>query len=181
MIIYVMRHGTTVWNEKEITQGHSQNRLSKTGKKLVEEQAESFIDKVDVIFSSPLMRTMQTANIMNKKLKVKIIKDERLIEINQGIFTGRKKSSLTEEEKLIKNERSSKYGIETFQSVYNRIKDFLEYLKTFKYKSVLIVTHNAGASSCEQILNNAEIDFKDFKNFHLFGNAEIKRFEFKNI
>ena len=181
MKIFVMRHGTTTWNEKEITQGHSQNRLSNAGKKLVEEQAEKFKGRVDIIFSSPLMRTMQTANIMNKKLKVKIIKDERLIEINQGIFTGRKKNSLTEEEKIIKKERSSKHGIESYQSVYNRIKDFLEHLKTFKFKSILIVTHNVGASILEKILNNNEIDFNNSQNFHSFYNAEIKEFEYKNI
>jgi hypothetical protein len=34
-----MRHGTTVWNEKGITQGHTNNRLSKKGKILTEEVA----------------------------------------------------------------------------------------------------------------------------------------------
>lgn len=46
--------------------------------------------KFDIIFCSPLMRTIQTANIINKFHNVKIVKDERLIEIDQGIFTGYK-------------------------------------------------------------------------------------------
>ncbi|MBO7527954.1 MAG: histidine phosphatase family protein [Clostridia bacterium] len=40
MNLYVLRHGTTVWNEKGITQGRSQNRLSKSGYKLVENVAK---------------------------------------------------------------------------------------------------------------------------------------------
>ena len=31
MNLFVMRHGTTVWNEKGITQGRTNNRLSKSG------------------------------------------------------------------------------------------------------------------------------------------------------
>ena len=62
-----MRHGTTVWNEKGITQGRSSNMLSQSGKALTEQAANMLKDvQIDVIFASPLMRTMQTANIINK-------------------------------------------------------------------------------------------------------------------
>ena len=40
MNLYVMRHGTTVWNEKGITQGRTNNRLSKGGVLLTQEVAE---------------------------------------------------------------------------------------------------------------------------------------------
>ena len=33
MNLYIMRHGTTTWNEKGITQGRSNNKLSKKGNK----------------------------------------------------------------------------------------------------------------------------------------------------
>ncbi|MBP3630184.1 MAG: histidine phosphatase family protein, partial [Clostridia bacterium] len=66
MKVYVMRHGKTVWNEKNRIQGLSRNRLSKTGDELVKIVAERYKNvQFDVIFASPLMRTMQTANIMN--------------------------------------------------------------------------------------------------------------------
>ena len=101
MKIYIMRHGSTVWNEKGITQGRSRNMLSENGRFLVQELANKYKNiQFDVIFSSPLMRTMQTSNIMNKYHNVKIIKDERLIEIDQGVFTGRSKNDLTEDYNL---------------------------------------------------------------------------------
>ena len=66
MKLYLMRHGTTLWNEKDITQGRSSNRHSKNGVELTKKVSKEFKNnKIEVIISSPLMRTMQTANIMN--------------------------------------------------------------------------------------------------------------------
>ena len=180
MTIFVMRHGTTVWNEKGIIQGWSSNRLSKKGKIEVKKRAEEYRNQeFDVIFSSPLMRAMQTANIMNEFHKVKIVKDQRLIEINQGIFTGRHKDSLTEEEKVLRLKRDKRCRIETYQSVYKRSEDFITELKNSRYENVLIVTHNVGASFITSILNKNQIDFKDENQLRNFGNAEIKVFEVK--
>ena len=75
MKIYVLRHGTTFWNEEGRTQGRRQNKLSENGKKLAELTAEKLKDKqIDIVYASPLMRTMQTANIVNKYHNAKIIK-----------------------------------------------------------------------------------------------------------
>jgi probable phosphoglycerate mutase len=133
MKVYVMRHGTTVWNERGITQGRTNNRLSKQGKLLTEEVARKYKDiNFDVIFASPLMRTMQTANIINKYHGAKIIKDERLIEIDQGIFSGKGKNEITEEEKKLKFARAKECGMESYQSVYERIANFVQELKQNK-------------------------------------------------
>lgn len=176
MKIYVMRHGKTVWNEKQITQGQTNNRLSKNGKIKTQEVAQKYADtSFDVIFCSPLMRTMQTANIMNAFHGIKIIKDARLIEIDQGIFTGRSKNSLTDEEKKHKLSRDKKYGLETYQSVQKRTKNFIEDLKKLQYKSVLIITHNVSASFIEEIVTNKNND-TNCENRH-FDNSEIKCFD----
>ena len=54
MKIYIMRHGRTNWNEKWITQGRSQNMLSKTGKSEAMQVAQKFADtKIDLIVCSP--------------------------------------------------------------------------------------------------------------------------------
>ena len=78
MNIYVMRHGTTVWNEKGITQGLTNNRLSKNGVALTEKVSLEYKNiKFEAIYCSPLTRTVQTANIMNKYHNLKIIKDTK--------------------------------------------------------------------------------------------------------
>ena len=90
MEVYLMRHGLTVSNERKITQGLTKGRLSKTGKIQTLEQAEKYkYINFDVIFSSPLVRAIQTSNIMNRFHNVKIIKQELLTGIDQGIFTNR--------------------------------------------------------------------------------------------
>ena len=176
MNIYVMRHGTTVWNEKGIIQGRSHNRLSKNGKILVKEVSKKHKNtKFNIIFSSPLMRTMQTANIMNQYHKVKIIKDDRLIEINQGIFTGRKKNSFTEKERQLRAVRDESCGMEKYQSVYLRVKDFLNEL--ISSRNVLIITHNVNATFIANILSGNKVDFENWNHTHNFDNAEIRCFE----
>ncbi len=180
MEILVMRHGTTVWNEKRIVQGRTHNRLSKAGKEIAMTRAEEFKnEKIDLIFASPLMRTMQTANIMNQFHKVKILKNDMIIEMDQGIFTRRIKASITPEEKVLKKSRSPETKMERFESVFERCVKFIEFLKAnYADKKVLIVTHNVVASFIERAIKNG-YDFKDeyIEKCCTFDNAEVKRFE----
>ena len=177
MEIYVMRHGRTVWNEKHICQGRSQNRLSKTGKLQVEEQALKYKDvNFDIIFTSPLMRTMQTTNIMNKYHKAKVIRDERIIEVNQGIFTGKQKGKLTDEQKFAINQSKKDSGIETYEEVYKRTIDFINYLRqNYNDKKILVVTHGMISSYIEKIGNRTSLEQNELTNYSTFDNAEIKK------
>ena len=179
MKIYVMRYGTTVWNEKGITQGRTNNRLSKAGKILTEQVALAHKNtKFDVVFCSPLMRTMQTANIINKYHGVKIVKDDRLIEIDQGVFSGKSKHDVSDKEMKLKLARSKECGMESYQSVYERVENFVnELLTTKKYENVLIVTHNVTASFIADILSGINVDFENDSHLRNFANAQIKCFD----
>ena len=56
MKVFIMRHGTTVWNEQGFTQGRSNNRLSKSGVELTKKVAENFAkEKI-----RPLLANMQS-------------------------------------------------------------------------------------------------------------------------
>ena len=180
MEILVMRHGTTVWNEQKITQGRTNNRLSKAGKEIAIERANEFKnEKIDLIFASPLMRTMQTANIMNQFHGVKIIKDERIIEIDQGIFAGRRKSTLTPEEIALKRKQAEGTGMEKFEAVFKRCTEFIEFLKKeYSDKRVLIVTHNIVASFMELAIKNGYQYREEYIDKPcIFKNAELKIFQ----
>ena len=180
MNLFVMRHGTTVWNEKGITQGQSQNRLSKNGIMLVKNQAKKYANqKFDIIVCSPLMRTVQTANIMNFYHNVKIVKDQKLIEGDQGYFAGKRKDNLTDFELTSKNARSKEFGMEGFDEVEIRVRDFLKTLKQkYPYENVLIVTHNVNATFIDYILRNEPFDAKKYSSLKIFENAEIKSYKF---
>lgn len=178
MNLYVMRHGKTVWNEKGITQGQTNNRLSKNGILVTQEVAKNLKDiPFNIIISSPLMRTIQTANIINAYHKVKVVKDFKLIEINQGIFTGRSKYSLSDEEQALKNSRAKSTGMESYQDCFNRIKTFIEEIKSkYNYETVLIVTHNCNATFIEDVICGKKVDFNDNNFLRNFKNAEVKKF-----
>ncbi len=179
MKVYVMRHGTTVWNEKGIVQGLSNNRLSKSGIELTKKVAVAFKQvPIDAIICSPLCRTVQTANLMNKYHNVKIFKDKNIIEIDQGIFTGRHKDTISSQEWQLKNARSSACLMESCEHLYERVKHFVNTLK-FKYSfnTVLVITHSCVATMLEQIFLNSNIDPKQISIDRTFDNAEIKLFE----
>lgn len=176
MELYIMRHGETNWNHNGIIQGRSKNRLSKLGESQVKAQAEKFKDTpFDLIISSPLVRTIQTSKIMNQYHGVKILKDDRLIEIDQGVFVGRKKKTLTSEEKEIREKRLPEYGIESYESVVKRTKDFLIDLKSkYSDKTILVCTHRSIASSLFVLVKNMDATADEVRDFDMFGNAEVQ-------
>ncbi len=180
MNLYVMRHGQTVWNERGISQGRSQNRLSKIGKEQVQERAKEYAHvKFDIIYASPLMRTMQTANIMNRYHNVNIQKNNNLIEIDRGTFTGKMFNDLTDDQKILfmKNDEGCK--MESYKHLFDRVKIFVNFLKyDCRYDDVLIVTHERVASFIEHILTDTYLDLNDKKTFITYKNAEIKSFKF---
>lgn len=180
MNLYVMRHGRTNWNEKGIIQGRRNNMLSKTGKQQAEKTALKYKDvKFDIIVCSPIKRTMQTANIVNKYHNVKIIKDEDIIEVDQGDFSGRLNSSLTEEEKIKKHERSKEYHLESYDDVFERDKKFLKTLKQkYPYENILVVTHNCNAGYIDYIMRYGFVDKYNYDDLKMFDNAEIRKYTY---
>lgn len=177
MKLYVMRHGVTIWNEKRRTQGQVHNKLSKMGIEDVKSTAIKIKDiKLDYIFTSPLLRAVQTANLVNKHHKVKVIKDERLTDIDQGWFTGKYFDSLTEEEKEGKRNKEAKYNMESTEHFYLRIKEFFNYIKTeFKNFTILVVTHSGGVRLLEYTTKYDYFDKELFKDITLIEHSKIKK------
>ena len=62
MVLYLIRHGKTTYNEKGLLQGKSDIPLNEEGQKQSLLLHNYFLDKkVDVCFSSPLKRALDTA------------------------------------------------------------------------------------------------------------------------
>ncbi len=77
-MIYIIRHGQTELNITNVLQGRSNHPLNETGIRQAEEAAERLKDiSFDVVYSSPLIRAVRTAEIIVPDLKPII--DERLI------------------------------------------------------------------------------------------------------
>lgn len=176
MNLYIMRHGRTTWNEIGIVQGRSSNPLSDFGISQVEQKSKQFnFEPLDIIFCSPLKRTIQTAEIVTKYHPCRIIYSNHLTEIDQGIFTGKSKNELSADEIKQKNTRSHS-SMEQFASVYNRAGLFLDELKKQSYSNVLIVTHDIVAIMLENIILEKQLNSSCSNFVNDFDNAEIKHF-----
>lgn len=72
MKVYFVRHGESLGNKKHAHQG-SGERLSKEGKKQALKVAKRLKEiDLDVVYSSPYVRTKETSEIIAKELKLKI-------------------------------------------------------------------------------------------------------------
>jgi 2,3-bisphosphoglycerate-dependent phosphoglycerate mutase len=89
MILYLVRHGQSVYNAQRRIQGQSDIPLSPFGEHQSQALAAAFAPlKIDAVYASPLLRAMQTAQPVAAALHLEIHTDDRLKEINAGVFQG---------------------------------------------------------------------------------------------
>jgi len=87
--IILVRHGQTAWNKEERFRGRADLPLDETGIKQVEAAANKLANcGAKAIYSSPLQRTMMTAEPIAAKLNLTIQPLEGLIDIDYGAWQG---------------------------------------------------------------------------------------------
>ena len=87
--VYVVRHGQTAWNLEEVFRGHMDIPLDETGKKEVHLAGEAIKDEtLHAIYSSPLSRSMETAENIAKFQNVEVTPLEAIIDISYGEWEG---------------------------------------------------------------------------------------------
>ena len=87
-MIYIIRHGQTELNIRNVLQGRSNHPLNETGIRQAEEAAERLKGiTFDAVYSSPLIRAVSTAEIIAPAVEPVI--DERLIEMEYGPYEGK--------------------------------------------------------------------------------------------
>lgn len=146
---YLMRHGEAETNVQKIVCGNVTHThcLTERGKKLAEKAGEGLKEAgIEVIISSPILRTKETARVVAKVIGMdpeSIVYDERLKEVQTGVFED---ASDPEFEGSFKDKRE-RYtkrpeGGESAMDVKRRVMAALyEYEKMFNGKRILIVTH----------------------------------------
>lgn len=148
--VVASRHGEAQSNKNGFLNSSIVNRdneLTALGKEQIINAAENFKiknQKFDLIISSDLIRTKQTADIFSTVMGAPIIFDERLREVGVGDFEG---GSGKEFDKLREGnfgawQNNSPHGIESFTNLKKRVYSFVEDIKE-KYfdKKILLVTH----------------------------------------
>lgn len=95
MNLYLVRHGESVFNAEGRIQGHADIPLSELGRRQGTAAAEVLAGlSLDALFASPLRRAYETAEIIAARVNLPIETDDRLKEINVGIFQGQLRAEL---------------------------------------------------------------------------------------
>lgn len=156
-MLYIMRHGKTEWNALHKLQGRTDIPLNEEGKRMARQACEKYKElNIDVCYCSPLVRALETAQIVLKNRKIPIIKDKRLSEMSFGEYEGIENSLaipdcpinviFNQPEKYIE----SVGGAETFEQLFARTGSFLKEVvepQIQAEKDILIVGHGAMNSS----------------------------------
>lgn len=95
MILDCIRHGESLYNAEGRIQGHIDIPLSELGWRQAEAAADALRgEPIEAVFSSPLTRAVQTAEIVAAGHHLPVECDARLMEIAAGLFQGRLRSDL---------------------------------------------------------------------------------------
>ncbi|XZE19283.1 histidine phosphatase family protein [Pirellulaceae bacterium SH449] len=89
MLIYIIRHGESLFNRENRIQGQTDVALSPFGEQQAAAIAETFQPgDLDAIFCSPLKRAYYTALPLSERLSLELQPMDDLKEIHAGIFSG---------------------------------------------------------------------------------------------
>jgi probable phosphoglycerate mutase len=158
---YIVRHGESENNVLEIDVSKIENKhlygLTEKGRRNIERHAKSCHD-FDYIFTSPLRRAVESAEIFASFAKCPVIVDERLIELNFGDFDlcayG---ASGISEKKMRKDKDIAQPNGESWRQLEERVLDFYKEINsTYQEKSILLVTHGV---CVEIVIENIDKEF----------------------
>ena len=141
--IYLVRHGETEYNNREIIHGQYDVPLNEYGIKQAKLLGlELKNTHFDLCICSPLGRAKQTANeILKHHPNVPIIYDDRLMEIYLGDLENTTEYPIDylQDEKL---DVLIKHGVESHAHFFMRIKSALDDITTkYNDKDILVVSH----------------------------------------
>ena len=172
-MIYIIRHGQTDWNVEGRYAGRIDAPLNSKGieqANVIKEELKHI--KFDKVFSSPLLRAYKTAEIICGGGN--IIKDERLIERNNGGLEGKLKTEVNCNIDF-NDPNECKYNIENIIEFRKRIKNFFDdIVYKYKGKNILVVTH-AGVGIYARCYFEGEPNNNDYSEYKI-KNCEVIKY-----
>lgn len=203
-LIIFMRHGQAYNNVQKLLVGRNlESHLTELGIEQVKNTSQ-ILKTIDIhkIYSSPVIRTMETAEIVSKIIDLPVEKDERLFEIELGKLVGMYYEDLINKHGNLfvkfycDDDQNSllEFEVESFGAVKKRISELLkEIVIKHANENVLLISHldpikaaislvmNIKPSSVYNIwIPNASLNiFKNYNNdLSLYGIniMDIRRF-----
>ena len=188
-----LRHGESVSNVTGVINANPkmENGLTELGRDQVYSEIQQLPHDIDYIFSSPLQRTKETAEIIKAKLGLsdnQFIIDNRLRERSPGsIWEGKLWQSVhTEEESQTHRDfwhNKLTDDAESLKKTYERTMDFMfDIEKNYHNKKILIVSHGGILKTIQFALNHYGEEKKALTFYlktKLPDNAKVLNFNFR--
>jgi broad specificity phosphatase PhoE len=181
MHLLLIRHGETDWNSAGRIQGHTDIPLNARGIEQAEKLAARLAnEKVNAVYTSPLVRARVTADLIAQKLGIAAIPDDRLKEKYLGDFEGITGAEFEQQHGEIYRawrESAVHYplpGEETLAALQERVRAFLDYVRGEHPHGTQIVIVSHGGTLSMFIATLIGLDIHARFPFW-FDNASISR------
>jgi broad specificity phosphatase PhoE len=186
MIYYLIRHGETESNLKRIYAGWNKEELTIKGRNQIVDLAKRLTSlEIDQIYTSPIKRALQTAQIIGYFLKITPIVEERLKELRLGIWQGMHEDEVARqypEEWKIWNTRPAELvldGRETLHELLERVLSGLQRIAAAENKgNVAVITHVAVIRVLQLYFGGRSLN--DYRKLPVPANGCVLEFEFQN-
>lgn len=164
--LYLVRHGETVDNARQIMQGQTQGELNENGLQQAQRVSREWQNRhLDVVIASDLKRSIDTARIIAAPHHLDVVTTPLLRERDWGSFTGRYIPEL-------KGEKWPE-DIETLENLLSRAGEFIAYVReTFPGKKVLAVGHGIINKAIQAVYYR-----KSMNEIERMLNAEVRTLE----
>jgi len=151
------------WTDWDLTE-KGKIQAENIGKKLSSE----YEDKKFVMYSSPLKRSLQTAEIVSKYFDVEINFDDSLKERNLGLAVGKSvdwfRENMQRQEHTI-DDRFFDDG-ESRRDLWNRLLPFYDKILNSKDENIIIVSHGDTLSVFNAMWLELDVEFLNTGNLH---------------
>ncbi len=149
---FYIRHGQTDWNLAGRWQGHTDIALNDTGRQQAHDAAPRVATlPITHLYSSPLSRAKETADIVNKSLNLPLIMNAGLKEVGFGILEG-KQDDMGAYTKKWREENYTPEGAESYHIFTDRIVATVSAILNLD-GTPLIVAHGGAFWPIQETLN----------------------------
>ncbi|HWL24919.1 MAG TPA: histidine phosphatase family protein [Ureibacillus sp.] len=164
MILLILRHGQTEADLLQVHEGRADFQMTETGHQQAERMAQFIASNFnpDIVISSTMTRTKQTAEHIVKTLSTEVVYDQRLVEWNNGVLAGLKREEALKKYPMPPNGRPLTEAIKEGESELafrHRVEEAIyEILENYKEcNQVLLISHAGTISHLLNVLLNHSI------------------------
>ncbi len=148
LTIFFVRHGQTEWNASGRMQGRANSDLTGIGRQQADANGRLLARlSIEGLYASPLERTRQTAEIVQRHVPLPVTYDARLVEWDCGDWSGHRYAEVQarwpEEWAAYRADRFNYRGpnCETYPDMIARVQPFLDALRAGAERRVAVISH----------------------------------------